>query len=102
MQDSVRENLSALRNEAKNKAAQYHEDAIEALHDAMNSPVYTTAQVNAAKALLTFAFGEKEAADTSVNFQVNVQTNLGDEALEQQQRRHSKAIDGEFRVAPVE
>jgi hypothetical protein len=106
VQDTVRELLGTLRNEAKLSAAKHRETAIKTLVAATQSPAYTTPQVNAAKALLSFGFGEKEAAETNVGIVVNVGTGIPDEALAQQQRRHLKgeqrAIDGDFTVTPVE
>lgn len=106
VQDTVRELLGTLRNEAKLSAARHRELAIETLVKAAQSPVYTTPQVNAAKALLSFGFGEKEAADTNVGIVVNVGTTLGDDALQQQQRRQARAEiraqDGEWQELPVE
>jgi uncharacterized protein (DUF1778 family) len=106
VQDTVRELLGTLRNEAKLNAAKHQDAAIKTLVKALDSPAYTTPQINAAKALLSFGFGEKEAAETNVGIVVNVGTGIPDEALAQQQRRHLKgeqrAIDGDFTVTPVE
>lgn len=103
VQSYVRENLDALRNEGRLKAAKHRDRALATMVKAMESPAFTPTQVKAAQLVWQWGMGDHEAAQQQVGIEVIVNTGLPTLALAQQQKRATRQEDiVEGEATPVE
>lgn len=96
----IQEQLQHNRVRIQGRVTQHIDAAITTIVNALDSPMMTPTQLNAAKILLSLASGGEATEDKTVNLIVELGTTLPDTLVEQQHsrsRKLSNSIDVRFK-----